>query len=148
MIVFDDTCEEIFDEKDFVKLATAGRHKNVHVYYVMHNLFQQIKQSLTIDLKTTHIILFKSPRDIQQIDYLGRQLNNAKFLRHAYQLATKEDFAHLLIDLDLKISECLRYSSNILRYSPTIFYLPSSQAVVTSLENERECIMYIEANAQ
>ena len=148
MIVFDDTCEEIFNEKDFVKLATAGRHKNVHVIYVKHNLFQQSKQSRTIDLNTTHLILFKSPRDIQQIDYLGRQLNNAKFLRHAYQLATKEDFGHLLIDLDPKTSECLRYSSNIVPPSPTIFYLPSSKAVITSLENERERIMYIEANAQ
>ena len=111
-------------------------------------LFQQSKQSRTIDLNTTHLILFKSPRDIQQIDYLGRQLNNAKFLRHAYQLATKEDFGHLLIDLDPKTSECFRYSSNIVPPSPTIFYLPSSKAVITSLENERERIMYIEANAQ
>ena len=146
MIVFDDTCEEIF--KDFIKLATAGRHKNVHVIYVKPNLFQQSKQSRTIDLNTTHLIFFKSPQDIQQIDYLGRQLNNAKFLRHAYQLATKEDFGHLLIDLDPKTSECLRYSSNIVPPSPTIFYLPSSKAVITSLENERERIMYIEANAQ
>ena len=114
-----------------------------------HNLFQQSKQSHTIDLNTTHLILFKSPRDIQQIDYLGRQLNNAKFLRHAYQLATKEEFGHLLIDyLDPKTSECLRYSSNIVAPWPTIFYLPSSKAVITSLENERERIIYIEANAQ
>ena len=148
MIVFDDTCEEIFHDKDFVKLATAGRPKNVQVIYVKHNLFQQSKQSRTIDLNTTHLILFKSPRDIQQIDYLGRQLNNAKLLRHAYQLATKEDFGHLLIDLDPKTSECLRYSSNIVPPSPTIFYLPSSKAVITSLENERERVMYIEANAQ
>ena len=138
MIVFDDTYEEIFNEKDFVKLATAGRHKNVHVIYVKHHLFQQSKQSRTIDLNTTQLILFKSPRDI---DYLGRQLNNAKFLRHAYQLATKEDFGHLLIDLDPKTSECLRYSSNIVPPSPTIFYLSSSKAVITSLENERERIM-------
>ena len=80
MIVFDDTCGETSNEKDFVILATAGRHKNVHVIYVEHNLFQQTKQSRTIDLNTTHLILFKSPRDIQQIDYLGRQLSNAKFL--------------------------------------------------------------------
>ena len=63
MIVFDDICEEIFNEKDFVKLATAGRLKNVHVIYVKHNLFQQSKQSRTIDLNTTHLILLKSPRD-------------------------------------------------------------------------------------
>ena len=68
MIVFDDTCKEIFPEKDFVKIATADRHKNVHVIYVKHNLFQQSTQSRTIDLNTTHFILFKSSRDIQQID--------------------------------------------------------------------------------
>ena len=88
MIVFDDTCEEIFNEKDFVKLATAGRHKNVHVIYVKHNLFQQSKQSRTLDLNTTHLILFKSPRDIQQIDYLGRQLRitqNSSVMRISWQ---------------------------------------------------------------
>ena len=148
MIVFDDNCQEISNEKDFVKLATAGRHKNFHVIYVKHNIFQQSKQSCTIDLNTTHLILFKSPRDIQQIDYSGRQLNNAKFLPHAYQLATKEDFGHLLIGLDPKTSEFLRWSSNIVLPSPTIFYLPSSKAVIQSLENESKAIMYNEANAQ
>ena len=121
MIVFDDTSGEIFIEKEFVKLDTAGRHKNFHVIHVKHNLFQQSKQSRTIDLNTTHSIFIKLPRNIQQIDYLGRQLKNAKFIRHAYQLATKEDFGHLLIDLDPKTSECLRYSSNIVPPSPTIF---------------------------
>ena len=144
MIVFDDTSEEIFDEKDFV---TAGRHKNVHSCFLCQAQFIS-KQSRTLDLNTTHLSLFKSPRDIQQIDYLGRQLNHAKFLRHAYQLATKEIFGHLLIDLDPKTSECPRYSSIIVPPSPTIFYLPSSKAVIISLENERERIMYIEANAR
>ena len=37
------------------------------------------------------------------------------------QLATIEDFGHLLIDLDPKISECLRCLSNIVPPSPTIF---------------------------
>ena len=106
LIVFDDTCKEIFNEKSFVKLATAGRHKNVHVIYIKHNLFQQSKQPRTIDLNTTHLVLFKSPRDIHQIDFLGRQLNNTKILRHIYQLATKEDFGRLLKDLDPKAFEC------------------------------------------
>ena len=55
MIDFDDTCEENFNEKDSAKLATAGRNKNVHVIYVKYNLFQQSKQSRTIDLNTTHL---------------------------------------------------------------------------------------------
>ena len=39
-----DTCGELLNEKDVVELAKAGRHKNVHVFYVKHNLFQQKKQ--------------------------------------------------------------------------------------------------------
>ena len=58
LLVFDDSCEEIFNDKEFSELATAGRHRNISVIYVKHNLFQQSKWSRTIDLNTTHIILF------------------------------------------------------------------------------------------
>ena len=56
LLVFDGSCEEIFNDKEFSKLATAGRHKKISVIYVKHNLFQQSKWSRTIDLNTTHII--------------------------------------------------------------------------------------------
>ena len=62
---------EIFNDQEFSKLATAGRHKNLSVIYVKHNLFQQSRWLRTIDLITTHIILFKSPRDVQQIALIG-----------------------------------------------------------------------------
>ena len=65
LFVFDDSCEEIFSDKEFSKLATAGRHRNISVIYVKHNIFQQSIWSRTIDLNTTHIVLFRSPRDIQ-----------------------------------------------------------------------------------
>ena len=65
----------------FSKLATAGRHKNTSVNYTKHNLFQQISWSRIIDLKTTHNILFKSPRDMQQIGLIGRQPNNTQFFK-------------------------------------------------------------------
>ena len=102
LLVFDDSSEEILNDKEFSKLATAGRHKKISVIYVKHNLFQQSKWSRTIDLNTTHIILFKSPRDVQQISYIGKQLNNTNFLKDSYDLATKQPFGHLLIDLDPK----------------------------------------------
>ena len=146
LLVFDDSCEEIYNDKDFVKLATAGRHRGLDVIYVKHNLFQQSRWSRTIDLNTSHIILFKSPRDIQQLDHLGRQLNNTKFLRHCYQLATKDTYGHLLIDLDPRTSDCLRYCSNITPPGPSIFYLPINQAEVTPLTNEREKIIYSAAH--
>ena len=142
LLVFDDSCEEIYNDKEFVKLATAGRHRGLDVIYVKHNLFQQSRWSRTIDLNTSHIILFKSPRDIQQLDHLGRQLNAPKFLRQSYELATKDSFGHLLIDLDPRTSDCLRYCSNIIPPGPSIFYLPLDKAEATPITNEREKIIY------
>ena len=70
LLVYDDSSEDIFNDKEFVKTATSGRHRQLQVIYVKHNLLQQSKWSRTIDLNTTHIVLFKSLRDIQQIEYL------------------------------------------------------------------------------
>ena len=88
--------------------------------YVKHNLFQQSKWSSTIDL-TTHIVLFKLPRDVQQIGLISRQLDNTQFLRESYELATNQPFGHLLIDLNPKTSDELLYSSNIFLQAPKFF---------------------------
>ena len=145
LLAFDDSCEEVFNDKEFSKLATAGRHKNISEIFVKHNLIQQSKWSRIIDLNTTHIILLKSPRDIQQITYVGKQLNNKNFLKESYELETKQPFGHSLNDLDPKTSDSLRYCSNIVQPGPTIFYLPSSKAVITTLTDERERAMCAKA---
>ena len=147
LLIFDDSCEEIYQEKDFVKLAVSGRHKKVHCIFVKHNLFHQSKWSRTIDLNTTHIILFKSPRDLQQIDHFGRQLKKVQFLRDTYVKATSEPYGHLLVDLDPKTSECLRFSSNITPPGPSIFHLPSEISRETLLADEREKRAYTQALA-
>ena len=85
LLIYDDSCEEIFNDKEFVKIATSGRHHKLHVIYVKHNLFHQSNWSRTNDLNTTHIILFKSLRDIQQIEYLGKQLNCLQLIKKSIQ---------------------------------------------------------------
>ena len=70
--------------------------------------------------------------------YVGKQLNNPIFLKESYEFTAKQPFGHLLIDLDPKTSDSLRYCSNIVQPGPTIFYLPSSKAVITTLTAERE----------
>ena len=61
LLVFDDSCEEIYIDKDLVKLATAGKHKGLDVIYLKHNLILRSRWSRTIDLNTSHIVFFKSP---------------------------------------------------------------------------------------
>ena len=142
LLVFDDSCEDIYNDKEFVRFVTAGRHRGIDVIYIKHNLFQQSRWSRTIDSNTSHIILFKSPRDVQQLDLLGRQLNVSKFLKNCYKLATRDSFGHLLINLDPRTSDCLRYCSIIIRPGPTVFYLPLSKAETTPITNEKEKRIY------
>ena len=72
LLLFDDSSEEIYNDDEIVKLATAGRHKGLMVIYAKQNLFHQSRWSRNIDSNISEIILFKSPRDIQQLDHLGR----------------------------------------------------------------------------
>ena len=118
LLIFDDSCEEIFNYKEFVKIATSGRHRKVRVIYVKHNLFHQSKWSRTVDLNTAQIIIFKSLRDIHQIEYLGKQLNCLQLVEDAYKLATGEPYGHLIIDLDPKISQTLQFASQIIGPDP------------------------------
>ena len=138
LLVYDDSCEEIFNNKEFVKIATSGRHRKLHVIYVKQNLFQQSKWSRTIDLNTTHIVLFKLLRDIQQIEYLGKQFNCLQLLKDVYKLATAQPYGHLIIDLDPKTSQGLQFSSQLIGPEPSIFYIPSEEAVIAPITNEKD----------
>ena len=72
LLFFDDSCQEISSSKDFVKMATAGRHKGLSKIYIKHNLFHQSRLGRDIELQNTHIFLFKSPRDVLQINTLSQ----------------------------------------------------------------------------
>ena len=43
MLIFDDSCAEICNSKEFVDIATAGRHRGFNTIYTKHNLFHQSK---------------------------------------------------------------------------------------------------------
>ena len=72
LLIFDDSCEEICNSKAFVDIASAGRHRDT--IYIKHNLFHQSKLGRDVKLQNTHIVLFKSPRDVMQVSTLSTQL--------------------------------------------------------------------------
>ena len=74
LLIFDDSCEEVCSSKEFVKIITAGRHRGLSTIYIKHNLFHKSTLGRDIELQTTQIALFKSPRDVMQINTLSIQL--------------------------------------------------------------------------
>ena len=97
-----------FHTPKFVKIAPAGRHRGLNIIYLKHNLFHQSKLGRDVELQNTHIVLFKSPRDVLRINTLSQQLGLGSQLKEWYQDATSVPYGHLLIDLTPKTVDSLR----------------------------------------
>ena len=73
LLVFDDSCHQICNSTEIEKIAAAGRHRGLSTIYIKHNLFHKSKLGRDIELQNTHIVLFKSLRDVLQVSRLSVQ---------------------------------------------------------------------------
>ena len=145
--VFDDSREEIYQEKDFVKIAVAGRHKKIHCIFVKHNLFQRSGRVLLTSIQHTLSYLSLHVMFSKLITSLDNKTNRSSF-EIAIKKLLRLHMGIFFIDFDPQTSESLRFCSNITGPGPTIFYLPCSLAKETALTNEREKRAYTEALAK
>ena len=112
LFIFDDSCEEICNSKEFVDIATAGRHRGLSTIYIKQNLFHQSILGRDVDLENTHIVLFKSLRDVILVSRLSAQLGLGSELVDWYRDATSVPYGHLLIDLSPRTDNRRRYCTN------------------------------------
>ena len=141
LLIFDDSCEEIFNSKAFVDIATAVRHRGLSKVYIKHNLFHQSKLGRDVELQNTHIVLFKSPRDAMQVTTLSTQLRLGSELVDWYRDATSVPFGHLLIDLSPRTGDRLRYCTNT-GSIPSKFYIPERLKQSKKLDDEHTKSLY------
>ena len=94
LLIFDESCEEISNSKQFVKVATAGRFNGLITICIKYNLFHQNKLGRDVELQNTHIVLFKSPRYVLQINTLSQQLGLGAQLKKWYHDATSSPYGH------------------------------------------------------
>jgi hypothetical protein len=116
LIVFDDLIGQSSKDKRIADLFTKGRrHRNLSIIYIVQNIFYQGKEMRNISLNAHYIVLFKSPRDKQQISMLARQVNPGKvqeFMR-SYEDVTSRPHGYLVLDLK-PTSDQNRLKTNIL----------------------------------
>ena len=141
LLIFDDSCEEICNSKAFVDIATAGRHRGLSTIYIKHNLFHQSKLGIDVELQNTHIVHFKSPRDVMQVTTLSTQLGLGSELVDWYRDATSVPFGHLLIDLSPRTDDRLRYCTNT-GSIPSKFYIPDRLKQSKILDDEHTESLY------
>ena len=74
LLIFDNSHEEICNSKAFVDIAAAQKHRCPSTICIKHNLFHHSKLGRDVQLGETHIVVFKSPRDVMQVTTPSIQL--------------------------------------------------------------------------
>ena len=57
LLLFDGSCEEILNSKQFLKTATTGRHREMNAIYVKRNLFHQSELGRDTEVQNTHSLV-------------------------------------------------------------------------------------------
>ena len=127
--------------KAVVDIATAGRHRGLSTIYIKHNLSHQSKLGRDVELQNTHIVLFKSRRDVMQVTTLSTRLGLGSELVDWYLDATSVPFGHLLLDLSPRTDDTLRYCTNS-GSVPSKFYVPERLKHLWTLDDEHTNLFY------
>ena len=84
---------------------------------LLQNLYHHGKENRTINLNTQYIVLFKKPRDQQQVAHLARQMypNNWRSFLDAFKSATKEPYGYSLVDLKQDTEDEERLKTKVIK---------------------------------
>jgi len=127
-LILDDLMMEINSSPKIEKLWTVhSHHFNMTIIYLAHNLYQKSPSARTISLNTQYYILFKNHRDTLQILHFARQIypNKTQYFMQAYQLATKEAYGYIVVDLTSLAVEDYRLRTHIFPGEDTFIYVPT-----------------------
>lgn len=124
LLILDDLMMDT--DKHVMDLFVRGRHKNLSVIFVTHNVFYKTPALRTIRLNTNYLVLFKTPCDTSQIIALGRQMfpGQSKHWEEAYKDATKKIYGYLLIDNRPNTEDIYRLRTQIFPNEEQIVYVP------------------------
>ncbi len=126
LVILDDQMSRAGDSRTLSKLFTEGsHHRGLSIIYIVQNLFDKGKSHRTVSLNSQYLVLFKNPRDMNQIEVLGRQMfpNDTKFLVSAFEDATLKPYGYLFLDLRPETDQALRVNTNIFPGEPHIVYM-------------------------
>ena len=140
-IVLFNECEGIWIPKNFVDFATAGTHRGSSNIYCKQNMFHQSKLGWYVELQNTHIVIFKSPRDVVQVSTLSAQLGLGSNLADWYRDATSLPYGPLLNVLSPRTDDRLRYCTNT-GSNPLNIYFPERLKHLNSLDDEHTKSLY------
>ena len=123
LLILDDLGQEVADDKRSSQLFTQKiHHRNVSLILIMQNLYKQGRSMRDVSLNAQYLILFKSVRDVGQINTLARQMG-LPHLPEAYRKVTSEPWTPIVIDMKPDCADYLRVRSHVLPGQITRIYV-------------------------
>ncbi len=112
--------------KEITQLFVSGRHRDISVIFVTHNIFYPSKEMRTIKQNAKHLVLFENTQDASQIDYIGRQMfpGKSQHMRQAYEHAMQNPYGYLFVDLRQGIDKRFRLRTRIFPGEEQIVFFP------------------------
>lgn len=116
LLLIDDLMELCKESKEIVSLFSVdSHHRNISVFLVAQNIFSKGKCTRDLTLNSSYMIIFKNPRDSNQISVLARQIfpGKSKAFMEAFNDATSKEHGYLFLDFNQKTSEKMRIQTNV-----------------------------------
>lgn len=114
LLVIDD--QQLSSLKDICALfCVNSHHRNISIFFLVQNLFYSNPYMRTISLNASHIVLFKSLRDKNQVQYLARQIfpDFVNSFMNVYKEETDKPYNYLVIDLSQTCTPICRIKTDI-----------------------------------
>src|SRR5882724_4159236 len=129
VLIIDDLMTDAVKSSTVSNYFTRGsHHKNLSVILLTQNYFHQGSVARTINLNAHYTVLFKNPRNVQQVSFIGRQMfSTDRELKEAYKDATSRPYGYLFIDFKQSTPDQMRMRTNVLPTDPeprNIVYVP------------------------
>jgi hypothetical protein len=102
IVVIDDLMDASVNDQNMMSIFTErSHHQNLSVILTMQNLFHQGAKARSIQLNAQYMVLYKNPRDRQQIKTLAMQMYPQKWrpFLEQFEHETSKPYGKIIIDL-------------------------------------------------
>ena len=116
LIIFDDCINslQLPEISDF--FLVDGRHRNLSCIFISQKIFINNDNFREITQNSDYFIIFKNPRNIQEIRTLNGQMTPGSVeLISYYKLATSDPFSYLVINLTQECRNEVKYLSHLFK---------------------------------
>ena len=138
LIIFDDCINslQLSEISDF--FLVDGRHRKLSCIFISQKIFINNDNFREISQNSDYFVIFKNPRNIQEIRMLNGQMSpTGNELLSYYKLATSDPFSYLFINLTQECKNEVKYLSHVFNDIHRVTaYLNNTSKKLTDGEND------------